>query len=78
MQVVRAVVAVEGARHNSEYRLEGVYSHPSKNEGWGTLCPGWVGQVKGWAILPTTYSPTHLRVQYNQAADFMNDEFQNP
>ena len=40
VQVVRAVVAVEVARHNSEYRFEGVYSHPSKNEGWGTLCPG--------------------------------------
>ena len=49
VQIVRAAVAVEVAQHRSESRLEGVDSHPSKNEGWGTLCPGWGRKVQGWA-----------------------------
>ena len=28
--------------------FKGVYSHPSKNEGWGTLFPVWDREVKGW------------------------------
>ncbi len=54
VQIVRAAVAVEVAQHRSESRLEGVGSHASKNEGWGTLCPGWGKKVKGWATRPWT------------------------
>ena len=54
VQIVRAAVAVEVAQHRSESRLEGVDSHPSKNEGWGTLCPGWGRKVQGWATRPWT------------------------
>ena len=31
------------------YGLECTYSHPSKNEGRGTLCPVWVREIKGSA-----------------------------
>ncbi len=51
VQVVRAILAVEVARHASEYRFGDVCSHPPRNEGWGTLCPGYVREVKGWATL---------------------------
>ena len=51
VQEVRAILAVEVARHASEYKFGDVYSHPPRNEGWGTLCPGYVREVKGWATL---------------------------
>ena len=38
-------IAVDG----KNYSFNRAYSDPSKNEGWATLCPVWVREIKGSA-----------------------------